>query len=162
MKEEKTMAPLQKRALYGLILGIIWAVLLVSLFITKGGASAYSEDPTMRRTLIALLMGGAIAYLLLVSPRIKLLSKKIVIDERDRIILERAPRIQLVAMMMSLAIWSISLTEYYWTAGQLPVIFLYIILMSMLIVNVLAASLGILIGYWRMGSAGEVDTAGES
>jgi len=155
------MAPLQKRALYGLILGIIWAVLLVSLFITKGGASAYSEDPTMRRTLIALLMGGAVAYLLLVSPRIGMFKKKIVIDERDKVIMERAPRIQLVAMMMSLAIWSISLTEYYWTAGQLPVIFLYIILMSMLIVNVLSASLGILIGYWRMERAGEVDTAGE-
>lgn len=107
------MAPLQKRALYGLILGIIWAVLLVSLFITKGGASAYSEDPTMRRTLIALLMGGAVAYLLLVSPRIGMFKKKIVIDERDKVIMERAPRIQLVAMMMSLAIWSISLTEYY-------------------------------------------------
>ncbi len=153
------MAPLQKRALYGLVLGIIWAILLVSIFIAKGGASAYSENPTMRLTLGALLVAGAIAYLLVVSPLIKLPGKKeIAIDERDKGILERAPRIQLVAIIISLAVWCIALTEYYWTPGQIPVVFPYLMLLSMLIVNVLAASLGILIGYWRMGKL----TEGES
>ena len=153
------MAPLQKRALYGLVLGIIWAVLLVILFITKGGISVYSEDSTMRLTLGALLVGGAIAYLLVVSPLIKLPGKReIVVDERDKGILERAPRIQLVAILISLAVWCIALTEYYWTAGQIPVIFPYIMLLSMLIVNVLAASLGILLGYGRMAKL----TEGES
>ena len=157
------MAPLQKRALYGLILGIIWAILVVSVFMAKGGASAYSEDSTMRLTLGALLVGGVIAYLLIVSLRINLPGKeKIVIDERDKRILERAPRIQLVAILISLAVWCIALTEYYWTLRQIPVVFPYLILLSMLIVKVLADSLGILLGYWRMGRTSEVDTAGES
>ena len=153
------MAPLQKRALYGLILGIIWAVLLVSLFIAKGGASTFSEDTTMRLTLSMLLVGGAIAYLLVASPLIKLPgNKKTVVDERDKRIMERAPRIQLVAIFIALAVWCIALTEYYWTPGQIPVVFPYLMLLSMLIVNVLAASLGILLGYGRTGKL----TEGES
>ena len=146
------MAPLQKRALYGLVFSILWAVLIVILFIIKGGASVYSQDITMRLTLAGLLIGGAFAYLLITSPLIKLPGvSKVVIDERDKKIMDRAPRIQLVAVLIALAAWCIGLTEYYWDSGQIPVIFPYIVLLSMLIVNVIAASLGILVGYWRLG-----------
>ena len=72
-------------------------------------------------------------------------------DERDKVIMGRAPVVQLWAVFISLAVWSIALTEIYWDQGHIPVIFPYLILMSLFIVNVLAQSLGILIGYWRMG-----------
>ncbi len=62
----------------------------------------------------------------------------------------KAPIIQLWAVSISLAVWSIALTEIYWDQGQIPVIFPYLILMSLFIVNVLSQSIGILIGYWRM------------
>ena len=38
------MAPLQKRALYGLAFGVIWAVAVIVVFIVKGGVSTFSED----------------------------------------------------------------------------------------------------------------------
>jgi len=60
--------------------------------------------------------------------------------------------VQLWADFISLVVWSIALTEIYWDQGQIPVIFPYLIVMSCLIVNILAMSVGILIGYWRMGS----------
>jgi hypothetical protein len=61
----------------------------------------------------------------------------------------RAPVVQLWAVFISLAVWSITLTEIYWDQGQIPVIFPYLVFMSLFIVNVLSQSIGILVGYWR-------------
>lgn len=38
------MAPLQKRALYGLLFGIVWAITLALVFVVMGGANAFNED----------------------------------------------------------------------------------------------------------------------
>ena len=38
------MAPLQKRALYGLAFGVIWAAAIIVVFIVEGGVSTFSED----------------------------------------------------------------------------------------------------------------------
>jgi len=141
------MAPLQKRALYGLVVGVVWVIAIIVVFIAKGGVTAYTEGQGMRAILAALLIGGLLAYSIMMMA----LRKPSQIDERDRLIMGRAPVVQLWAVFISLAIWSIALTEIYWDQGQIPVIFPYLIFMSLFIVNVLAGSLGILIGYWRMG-----------
>ena len=75
-------------------------------------------------------------------------------DERDRVIMGRAPVVQLWAVIISLAVWMIALTEFYWDGGQIPVGFPYLILFSTLIVSTVSQSVGILIGYWRMGHNG--------
>jgi len=140
------MAPLQKRALSGLAIGVVWAIAIIVVFITRGGVSAYTEDQGMRVILAALLIGGLLAYSIMM---ITTLRKPGQVDERDRLILGRAPVVQLWAVFISLAVWSIALTEIYWDQGQIPVIFPYLVFMSLFIVNVLAQSIGILIGYWR-------------
>jgi len=141
------MAPLQKRAWYGLVIGVVWAIAIVVVFIAKGGVTAYTEDQGMRAILAALLIGGLIAYSAMM---ILTLRKPSQVDERDRLIMDRAPKVQLWAVIISLAVWMIALTETYWDQGQIPVIFPYLIFMSIFIVNTLAQSAGILIGYWRM------------
>jgi len=140
------MAPLQKRALYGLVIGIVWAVAIIVVFIAKGGVATFTEDQAMRLILAALLIGGLIAYFIMMRLTLR---KPGQVDERDRLILGRAPVVQLWAVFISLAVWSITLTEIYWDQGQIPVIFPYLVFMSLFIVNVLAQSIGILIGYWR-------------
>ena len=146
------MAPLQKRALYSLGIGVVWAIAIIVVFMAKGGVNAYTGDPGMRAILAALFIGGLIAYLaILLTLRRKRGQVEATMDERDKVIMGRAPVVQLWAVFISLAIWSIALTEIYWDQGQIPVIFPYLILMSLFIVNVLSQSLGILIGYWRMG-----------
>ena len=144
------MAPLQKRALYGLAIGIVWAVAIIGIFIAKGGATVYAEDQGMRAILVAIFIGGLIAY----SVVMLTLRKPGKVDERDRLIMGRAPIVQLWAVFIALAVWMIALTEIYWDQGQIPVIFAYIIFLSLFIVNVLAQSVGILIGYWRTGRYG--------
>ena len=142
------MAPLQKRAWYSLAIGVIWAIAIIVVFIAKGGVTAYTEDQGMRVILAALLIGGLLAYSIMMRLTLR---KPGQLDERDRLIMGRAPVVQLWAVFISLAVWSITLTEIYWDQGQIPVIFPYLIFMSLFIVNVLGQSLGILIGYWRTG-----------
>ncbi len=138
------MAPLQKRALYGLAFGVVWAVALIVVFIVEGGASTFSEDQGFRLIIDGLWIGGLIFYSILMLT----LRKQSQVDERDRLILGRAPVVQLWAVIFSLVIWAIALTEIYWDQG-IPPIFMYLIFMSTLIISTIAQSLGILIGYWR-------------
>ena len=142
------MAPLQKRAWYGLVIGLVFAVALLAVFIIKGGISTFNEDIGFRVIIDALWVGGLVANLIVVNLALR---KRGIVDERDRLIMDRAPRVQWLAVVFSLVAWTIALTEVYWDQGQIPVIFLYLIFMSVLIVSTLAQSLGILIGYWRMG-----------
>ena len=145
------MAPLQKRALYGLGIGVVWAIAIIVVFMVKGGVDAYAGDRAMRAILTALFIGGLIAYPAMVfTPRRKRRQMEAAMDERDRAIMGRAPVVQLWAVFISLAVWTIALTEIYWDQGQIPVIFPYLTFMSLFIVNVLSQSIGILVGYWRM------------
>ena len=144
------MTILQKRAWFGLAIGVVWAVSILVVLITKGGVTAYTEDPGMRAIVAAVLLGGATAYVIMMfRTRWKPSQVKVTIDERDRLIMGRALRIQLWAVIFSLVAWAIALTEIYWSQGQIPVIFPYLILISILIVNILAQSAGILLGYRR-------------
>jgi hypothetical protein len=92
-------------------------------------------------------VGGLVANLVIVNMAFR---KPGLVDERDRLIIDSAPRIQWLAVVFSLVAWMITLTEVYQDTGQIPVIFLYVIFMSILIISTLAQSAGILIGYWRM------------
>jgi hypothetical protein len=140
------MTPLQKRALYSLVLGSTLAVALVVVFITKDIYS-FDDDLGFRLIVYALWIGVPLVYLITVNLTLR---KPRQIDERDKLILERAPKIQWLTVIFTLAAWVIILTEAFWSEGQVPVIFLTLIFISILIVSTLAQSLGILIGYWRM------------
>jgi hypothetical protein len=48
----------------------------------------------------------------------------------------------------------IALTELYQETGQIPYVFVTLILFSTLIISSLALSLGIIIGYWRANKNG--------
>lgn len=142
------MVTQQKRALYGLIIGVVWAITVSVVFITQGGVTRYAEDAAMRGVVVALFLAGIVAYLIMLFfTRGK--PGKVTMDERDRMIMSQVPRVQFAAVMISLVVWAIALTEVYWDEGQIPVIFPYIILLATTIVNVLAICAGVLIGYRR-------------
>lgn len=79
-------------------------------------------------------------------------SKKseVVLDERDISILIKTPIIQLWAVIISLLVWVIILPEIYRNTGQVPIIYLYIIFFSTMIISSISYAAGILIGYWRI------------
>jgi len=145
------MAPLQKRALISLSIGLALAIALIVVFITRD-INAYATDLGFRLTVYALWVGVPVVYLLLIN--LTRLSKLKQVDERDRLVMDRAPKIQWLSVVFTLVVWYIVLNDLYWDQGQLPVVYLTLILISTLVISALAESLGILIGYWRMNRNG--------
>jgi len=145
------MAPLQKRALYTLIMGLIFTIALIVVFILEGDVTAFNRDETLRWITYAALIGVPLTYLVLIDLTLR---KPTELDERDRLIMAKSGRAQWLAVIFSLAAWMITLTEIYREPGQVPVVFLSLIFISILIISVLAQSLGILLGYWRMNRNG--------
>ncbi|MFC1979722.1 hypothetical protein ACFLVS_02480 [Chloroflexota bacterium] len=142
------MAPLQKRALYSLGIGIALAIALIVVIIVKGDVTTFDEDLGFRLIVYAVWVGVPLAYLIVVNLTLR---KPEQLDERDRLIMGRAPQVQLLAVIFSLVAWVIVLTEVFHDQGQIPVIYLTFIMISTLMISTLAQSLGILVGYWRMG-----------
>jgi hypothetical protein len=145
------MAPLQKRALYGLVIGICLAIAILALFFLKGGISRFDIDQGFRLIIDALWIAGLVIPLVLFWP---IMQNPVMFDERDRIIMDRASRVQWLAVIISLVLWLIILSEAYHMQRLVPLTFLYIMVISIFIISTLAQSLGILIGYWRVNRNG--------
>ncbi|MFC1991271.1 hypothetical protein ACFLVC_00840 [Chloroflexota bacterium] len=144
------MAPLQKRALYSLGIGITLAIVLVIVVILKD-INTFDEDLGFRMIVYALWVGVPLSYLIVVNLTLRRPEQ---IDERDKLIMAKAPMIQYLAILFSLVAWTIALTEAFSDQGQVPVIYLTLIMISTLIISTIAQSVGILIGYWGGGSNG--------
>ncbi len=140
------MARLQKRALYGLIVCILWIIALVVTFISKGGIDTFVVDQGFEALMVGMTVVGFLAYfIILLVTRGK--HGEVTMDERDRAILAKARAMQLWATMLTLAVWMVSLSRIYWTQGQVPVQYLYIIFMSTILIVIAAENVGILLGY---------------
>jgi len=146
------MAPLQKRAWYALALGVAFTVAIVLVFVIRGGGvTAYNEDTAMRLVVSGLFIGFLALYgIVLFATRPGRGRVKALMDERDAAIVRRALYVQLWAVIISLVVWAIALTETYRDQEHIPRIFPYLIFGCALLVNALAQAVGILMGYWRM------------
>ena len=145
------MAPLQKRALYSLVIGLVLTIALVVVLVDQGDITAFDRNLNLRLIMYAVMIGVPLSYLILVNLTLR---KPTQIDERDRLIMEGASRAQWLSAIFSMAAWMIVLTEVYQEQRQVPVEFLYLIFVSILIISMLAQSLGILLGYWRLNRNG--------
>jgi len=141
------MAPLQKRAWWGLITGMAFTIAFILVFFLMGSIEKFDRDITFRMIIDVLLIGGLVANLAIMNVPLK---KPGMVDERDKIIIDRAPRVQWLAVVFTLVAWVIGLNEAYQETDLIPAVFLYVVFMSVLIVSTLAQCLGIIIGYWRM------------
>ena len=143
------MAPMQKRALIGLGIGIIMIVAILVILIVKG-VTTFFDDPGMRIFIDIFFVGGLILYFITVSQPMWRPVDNVFRDERDEQILKSATNTQLITILISLVAWAIALTEVYWDDGEIPIVFPYLILISTIITTIVAQAVGILIGYWRV------------
>jgi hypothetical protein len=139
------MAPLQKRAWWGFGVGLAFAIAFALVFILMGGIESFDTDSNFRLIINVLWIGGLVANLVIME----LTLRKAMVDERDRMIRDRAFRIQWLATVFTLVAWVAVLNVVYQETGLIPTVYLYVIFMSVLIVSTLAQCLGIAIGYWR-------------
>ena len=143
------MAPLQKRAWLGLGIGLISGLGILLVVLIKG-ATNFHDDTGMRLMIDGFWIGGLVLYCASIFvTRRKNGQKEILRDERDEAIMARAGQVQILAIIVSLVIWAIALTEVYWDDGQIPIVFPYLMFIFTLVINIIAQALGILLGYWR-------------
>lgn len=141
------LSPLQRYAWWelGISLAMCLAILAVVL---EAGPTSYARDTTTRLLVTALLLVGLVGYVGVMLVAVRKISKgDIVMDERDRGILARAPTAQVLGVMITLAAWSILLTEAYREQGQVPIAFPGLIFWSSYLVILLTLPIGVLIGY---------------
>jgi drug/metabolite transporter (DMT)-like permease len=144
------MTPLQKRAWLGLVVGLGMALAILAVFLARGVAS-FDDDLVLRAIAYVLCVGGLLVYVVTLRiRRRKPGQSEVLVDERDKEIVRKATMAQLWAVLLSLFIWAIALTEAYWGQKSIPIVFVYLIAISGLIVSILAQAIGILIGYRRM------------
>jgi len=144
------MTPLQKRAWLGLVVGVGMSLGILAVFIARG-VTSFDDDLVMRGITYVLCVGGLSVYAVTLRiRRRKPGQSEVLVDERDKEIVRRATMLQVWAVLISLFIWAIALTEAYWGQKSIPIVFAYLIAITALIVNILAQAIGILIGYRRM------------
>lgn len=149
-RQAHPIAPLEKRAWWSLGVGIVMGAAIALEFITQG-TTGFFENRQMRMWVTAILLAGMVAYVILLrSARLGKARGEVVQDERDRNISGKAPAVQLIAVLFSVAAWAIALTEVYWDRGAIPIVFPYMIFWSVFVVELLAGSIAILVGYRRM------------
>jgi hypothetical protein len=141
------MAPMQKRAWWGLGLGGAFAIAFAAVFVAAGGIETFDTNQAVGLTIDFLMLGALVVNLIVINIPIR---KRNLADERDVEIFERAPRFQWLAVIFTIVGWTIGLTEYYHATRLVPTVWLYVVFMSVMIVSTLGQSLGILVGYWRM------------
>jgi uncharacterized membrane protein len=144
------MAPLQKRAIYSFVIGLVLTITLIAVLVIQGDITAL-RDSNLRWVMYVVLIGVPIVYLILCGLTLR---KPTQIDERDRIIIERSSRAQWLAVIFLLVAWTIALTEIYHYERQVPVEFLNLIFVSAVIISPLAQSLSILLGYRKTNGNG--------
>ena len=141
------MAPLQKRALYSLIIGLLMTIALVVVLLVRGDINELDTDENLRLLLYTAVIGVPLVYLILVNITLR---KPTQVDERDKTILDRAGKAQFWGAIFSLIVWTIALTEIHQSQGQIPFIYVSLILPTALIISTLSQSFGIILGYWSI------------
>ena len=143
------MTRLQNCAWWSLAIGLVLTTAIVALFAERG-FEAYDHDPFMQRLVLGLFIGAVSAVLLIDPFGLPKRDGSDASDERDVQVLDRAPRVQSVAMILTLGAWLAFLTVRYHGAGAVPMVFIYLIFFSALIAYSLGLSFGILLGYRKM------------
>ena len=72
-------------------------------------------------------------------------------DERDLKIMRRAMTVQITVTLASVLLWTVVLTETFHEACVLPVGYLYIEMISILLISLFARNIGIIAGYMLGG-----------
>jgi hypothetical protein len=140
---------LQRLARRYLWLGCVPVAVASGIVVWAGPQTFYERDPV--RITVTMLLLAALFVLAGFAIQAGAWSRRQAgpLDERDRDILEKAPKLEGGAMLITLALWVVGLQQTFWGAGAVPLAYLYLVFWSLLMVKSLALPIGVLIGYRR-------------
>lgn len=139
---------LQRLALRALGIGGGLTVAAGLIVAVNGPAATYDRDDLrLAFTFLMLAVLGVIVSMLVVA---RSWEKKddARFDERDKAILDRAHMAQGPAVLLTLAVWTVGLTETFRATGM-PTFYLFLVFWSVLAMDLIALPIGILVGYRR-------------
>lgn len=147
--EKMPTTPLQRLAQRAFVIAVALA-LLAAAIVMYHGPQVYWDNDDVRLTVMGVLfaMLGVFAFVSL-RTAIWLKQGDAVVDEHDRAVMSRATTGQAGAILITLAVWQIGLAETYHDVGQVPVVFLYLIFFSCVVMALLSWLAGIVVGYRR-------------
>ena len=145
----------QKRAWWELVILAAMMIACGAMVMIKGipVLECCSDDSTRVGIIYILLSGAVLMGVMHLATRPG--EKHLARDERDLNIMRRAMNVQIAATLISVLLWTVVLTERFHEAGVMPVGYLYIMMISILLINLFARDLGIIVGYMRGGGHGE-------
>ena len=119
------MAPLQKRALWSFVIGLLLTIAIAVILIAQGDMTKLDTDLNLRLILYSAVIGVPLIYLVLVHITLR---RPTQVDERDKLIIERASKVQWWAVVLLLVAWTIALTELYHEQKEVPLIYVNLII----------------------------------
>lgn len=147
--ESLPQTPLQRMAKWTLGFSAL-LVALAAAIVVYHGPQVYWDDDRVRLTVMGLLMAVLATFSVLMVRTAKWIAGDAAqMDERDRAILAHAPAGQGGAILVTLGAWIIGLAETYHETHQVPIVFLYLMFWSCLMMSLLAWLAGIVLGYRR-------------
>jgi len=140
---------LQRLARRYLWLGVIPVALAAAIVMWAGPQTFYERDAVRITVTLLLVLGLFVLAGFAFQAGSWSRRRAGPLDERDREVLEKAPRVEGGPMLVTLALWVVGLQQAFWSAGAVPLVYLYLIFWSLLMVKALALPIGVLIGYRR-------------
>lgn len=146
---------LQRNAWLGVAVGVA-ALGTIVVLINIYGVAEYWNNDSFRLVIVGLFIAALFvsALLLLASTTARKDSRRF--DERDRQVLAQAGTYQIGFVLVSLAIWLVALGQLFHAEGAVPMVYLYLMFGSIVMISFIGQAAGILLGYWlgeRFGQA---------
>lgn len=146
---------LQRNAWLGVAVGVA-ALGTIAVLINTYGVAEYWNNDSMRLVIVGIFIGALVVCALLLSASTSARNKSSRFDERDRQVLSQAGNYQIAFVLVSLATWLIMLGERFHAEGAVPMVYLYLMFGSIVMISFIGQAAGILLGYWlgeRFGKA---------
>jgi len=148
--EKLETTPLQRLA-WACLGVVVLASVAAGAVIETQGVQTWWDDDAIRLTVTGLFMlglGGFAFYSVMIG--VWSMREDGKLDERDRAIVARSPAGVGGAMLVTLAVWMIGLTETFRpSGGEMPTYFLHLIFWSCMMAHAVASIAGVLIAYRR-------------
>jgi hypothetical protein len=149
-RSEGAASPLtlmQRNAWLGVAVGVS-TLGAITVLINIYGVAEYWNNDAFRLTIVGIFMAALLisAVLLLASTSGRKDSARF--DERDRLVLAKAGTYQIGFVLVSLAIWLVALGQRFHLEGAVPMVYLYMMFGSVVMISFIGQAAGILLGYW--------------
>lgn len=138
---------LQRNAWLGIAVGGA-ALATITVLINIYGVAEYWNNDSFRLTVLAIFIAALAGCALLLSASAAARKDPSRFDERDRQVLAAAGTYQTGFVLVGLVVWLITLGESFRAEGAVPMVYLYLMFGSIIMISFIGQAAGILLGYW--------------